>query len=235
MAPPGCWRSRRPNTANSPTWACPPNASPSCRIPSRSRSSSRGRSGDAFATRLGVEGPLVAYLGKLTPRKRVDLLVRAFAVLRAPGATLVVAGNDMGGGDAAHATARQLGVEERVIFTGLVEGRDRLELLASADVVVYPSEHEIFGLVPLEALLAGTPVVVTNDSGCGEVVAFTGGGLIVPGEADSIRSAIDHILEAPGSLAHGCRGSRQTGEDSLRAGRRLRAARRGVPRQWLAA
>ena len=47
---------------------------------------------------------------------------------------------------------------------------ERLELLADADVVVYPSEHEIFGLVPLEALLVGTPVVVADDSGCGEVV-----------------------------------------------------------------
>ena len=91
----------------------------------------------------------------------------------------------------------QLGVGGRTIFTGLLEGRARLELLADADVVVYPSEHEIFGLVPLEALLAGTPVVVANDSGCGEVVAAMGGGLVVEGNAAALRSAIDHILAAP--------------------------------------
>jgi glycosyltransferase involved in cell wall biosynthesis len=147
--------------------------------------------------KFGIDGPVVAYLGKLTPRKRVDVLVRAFAALRAPGGTLVVAGNDMGGGNAACAAAYQLSVERRTIFTGLVEGRARLALLADADVVVYPSEHEIFGLVPLEALLAGTPVVVTNDSGCGEVIAATGGGLVVDGNADSLRSAIDHVLQAP--------------------------------------
>ena len=151
----------------------------------------------SFRTCAGVDGALVVYLGKLTPRKRVDLLVRAFADLRSSGATLVVAGNDMGGGAAARAAVDRLGVGGRTIFTGLLEGRARLELLADADVVVYPSEHEIFGLVPLEALLAGTPVVVANDSGCGEVVAAMGGGLVVEGNAAALRSAIDHILAAP--------------------------------------
>ena len=152
---------------------------------------------EPFRETWAVKGPIVAYLGKLTPRKRVDVLVQAFAQLRVANATLVVAGNDMGSGDATRAAVHQLGVEARTIFTDLLQARARLELLASADVVVYPSEHEIFGLVPLEALLAGTPVVVADDSGCGEVIAAMGGGLVVKGEAESLRSAIDHILDAP--------------------------------------
>ena len=151
---------------------------------------------EPFRETWAVKGPIVAYLGKLTPRKRVDVLVQAFAQLRVANATLVVAGNDMGSGDATRAAVHQLGVEARTIFTDLLQARARLELLASADVVVYPSEHEIFGLVPLEALLAGTPVVVADDSGCGEVIAAMGGGLVVKGEAESLRSAIDHILDA---------------------------------------
>jgi glycosyltransferase involved in cell wall biosynthesis len=150
-----------------------------------------------YRTQSGIKGPLVAYLGKLTPRKRVDVLIRAFAQLRSADATLVVAGNDMGSGGAARAATHQVGVDDRALFTGLLQGRARLELLASADVVVYPSEHEIFGLVPLEALLAGTPVVVADDSGCGEVIAAMGGGLVVKGDADALRSAIDHILDNP--------------------------------------
>jgi glycosyltransferase involved in cell wall biosynthesis len=152
---------------------------------------------ERFRETWAVKGPLVAYLGKLTPRKRVDVLVQAFAQLRIANATLVIAGNDMGSGDATRAAVSRMGVKARTIFTDLLQGRARLELLASADVVVYPSEHEIFGLVPLEALLAGTPVVVADDSGCGEVIAATGGGLVVKGDADSLRSAIDHILDAP--------------------------------------
>jgi glycosyltransferase involved in cell wall biosynthesis len=158
----------------------------------------------AFRQRCGIDGPLVAYLGKLTPRKRVDVLVRAFAdLLLKPDATpsatptLVVAGNDMGSGGDVRAAARAAGEPARVVFTGLLEGPARLELLADADLVVYPSEHEVFGLVPLEALLAGTPVVVASDSGCGEVVAAMGGGLVVNGDAESIRGAMAHVLAAP--------------------------------------
>jgi len=125
----------------------------------------RGR----WRQRLNIEGPLVAYLGTLMPRKRVEILIRACAGLPAE-TTFVVAGNDLGSEAAIRGVAREVGVHDRTRFTGLITGRARLELLADADVVVYPSRHEVFGLVPLEALLAGTPVVVANDSGCGEIV-----------------------------------------------------------------
>jgi glycosyltransferase involved in cell wall biosynthesis len=85
-----------------------------------------------------------------------------------------------------------------VIFTGLLRGRRRLEALADADVVVYPSQDEIFGLVPLEALLMGSPVIVAGDSGCGEVVARMGGGQVVAvGDDAALAVAIVDILEKP--------------------------------------
>src|SRR5262249_14046515 len=77
-------------------------------------------------------------------------------------------------------------------------GTDRLTALADADVVVYPSANEIFGLVPLEAILAGTPVVVADDSGCGEVINSVGGGTVVPlGDVDALERAIARVLEVP--------------------------------------
>jgi glycosyltransferase involved in cell wall biosynthesis len=154
----------------------------------------------AFKARHGLSGPLVVYLGKITPRKRVHTLVRAFAQLRssdAAPATLVIAGNDMGAGAAARAAAEDAGVMGRTRFVGLLQGTERLELLADADVVVYPSEHEIFGLVPLEALLVGTPVVVSDDSGCGEVVRQVGGGLVVPGREADLARAIETVMGRP--------------------------------------
>src|SRR5438477_176357 len=78
---------------------------------------------------------------------------------------LVVAGNDRGALGDAQSLVKRLGLGFRVVFTGLLACRERLEALADADVVAYVSEHEVFGLVPLEALLAGTPVVVGDDSG----------------------------------------------------------------------
>jgi len=113
-----------------------------------------------FRQRFGLgTGPLVLFLGKITPRKRLDVLVRAFARLRSD-ARLVLAGNDMGAAAGARALVRSLGIEPRTLFTGLLKGQDRLEALADAEVLVYPSQDEIFGLVPLEALLCGTPVIV---------------------------------------------------------------------------
>ena len=47
---------------------------------------------------------------------------------------------------------------------------DRLDALAASEVVVYPSRDEVFGLVAVEALMCGTPVIVGNDSGCGEII-----------------------------------------------------------------
>jgi glycosyltransferase involved in cell wall biosynthesis len=151
-----------------------------------------------FRQRLGLGiGPVVLFLGKITPRKRLDVLVRAFARLRSD-ARLVVAGNDMGGAADARALVRSLGMEPRTLFTGLLRGQDRLEALADAEVLVYPSQDEIFGLVPLESLLCGTPVIVADDSGCGEVVQGVGGGQVVPlGDADALARAIDAVLTSP--------------------------------------
>jgi glycosyltransferase involved in cell wall biosynthesis len=141
------------------------------------------------------DAPLVLFLGKLTPRKGVDDLVRAVALLRDTRIRLIIAGNDMGIERTLVSLIRRLGLVDRVTLVGLLTARDRLDALAAADVVVYPSRDEIFGLVPLEALLAGTPVVVCNDSGCGEVIAETGGGCLTgPGDITALASAIERVL-----------------------------------------
>jgi glycosyltransferase involved in cell wall biosynthesis len=155
-----------------------------------------------FSLARRAAAPIVLFLGKLTPRKRVDRLVRAFAALDRPNARLVIAGNDMGAGRSVRALVASLGLAERTTFTGLLRGRDRLEALADADVVVYPSEHEIFGLVPLEALLAQTPVVVADDSGCGEVVRAVANGqdgaaAVPAGDASALTAAIERTLACP--------------------------------------
>jgi glycosyltransferase involved in cell wall biosynthesis len=139
------------------------------------------------------DAPLVLMLSKLTPRKGGDVLLRAFGQLRRRDAQLVIAGSDMGSGlpsldDKPDGT--------RLHRIGVLSGRGRLEALAAADVVVYPSRDEVFGLVPIEALLCGSPVVVCSDSGCGEIIGTVGGGHIVPyGDASALAGAIDSILD----------------------------------------
>ncbi len=154
---------------------------------------------DGAPFRAGLAGaadrPLIVFLGKLTPRKGVDDLVRAFARITNRGATLAIAGNDMGAGSRIDRLIPHLELQSRVFVTGLLTGPERLAALAAADVVVYPSRDEIFGLVPLEALLCETPVVVCDDSGCGQIVSNTGGGLLVRhGDVPALAAAIDEIL-----------------------------------------
>jgi glycosyltransferase involved in cell wall biosynthesis len=153
----------------------------------------------AFRERIGLGAErVVLYLGRISPRKRVDLLARAFARLPGDDLRLVIAGSEMGAGDFARQAVRQAGVEARTLFTGLLEGRARLEALADADAVAYATEQEIFGLVPLEALLCGSPVVVADDSGCGELVRATGGGRIVPaGDESALAEALKDLLSRP--------------------------------------
>jgi glycosyltransferase involved in cell wall biosynthesis len=85
-----------------------------------------------------------------------------------------------------------------VRFLGLLEGRERLGLLADADVLVYASTGEIFGLVPFEGLLCGAPVVVADDCGCGELIAEAGAGLLVRhGDVAGLRARIETLLADP--------------------------------------
>jgi glycosyltransferase involved in cell wall biosynthesis len=146
----------------------------------------------------------IAFLGTLQPAKEVDVLVRAVA--RIDGARLIVAGNDLGGKPAIRAAVRAAGLDDRVHFEGLVTGRARRDLLASADVFAYPGRAEVFGLAALEALLCGTPAVVAAGSGCGEVVAEVGGGrLVPPGDPVALASALEALVherrERPAALA----------------------------------
>ena len=149
--------------------------------------------------RFGLgDAPVVLFLGKITPRKRLDDLARAIAVMRHPRVRLVIAGNDMGGLEAMRALASSLGIAGQTTIAGLLTGRDRLEALADADVVAYPSAQEIFGLVPLESILCGTPVVVAGDSGCGEVIAAAGGGAVVGlGDVEAMARAFHAVIAAP--------------------------------------
>ena len=128
----------------------------------------------SFKKKLGLKGPLVAYLGRISPRKGVNHLVDAVSDSRLSDVTLVVGGNDMGGlADA----KRRAG--DRVHFAGLLEGEERLSLLVDADVLVYASSDEVFGLVPFEGLMCGTPAVVGGDCGCGELIQEAGAGVLV--------------------------------------------------------
>jgi glycosyltransferase involved in cell wall biosynthesis len=149
-----------------------------------------------FRRRHGFgDAPLVLYLGRLAPRKQVETLVDAVSRLDDREVRLAIAGEDFGALGSIRARVERAALGGRVSWLGLLTGSERVAALAAADVVAYATAGEAFGLVPLEALLAGTPVVAASDSGSAEIVAASGGGRLVPaGDATALAAALAEIL-----------------------------------------
>lgn len=131
--------------------------------------------GDKFAPRTGNRDALalphekiIMHISNFRPVKRVTDVVRVFnKVLEAMPAKLVMVGD---GPErlAATGVAKQLGITDRILYVGNYENIE--DLLPCADLVIQPSEHESFGLVPLEAMACEVPVIVTASGGVQEVV-----------------------------------------------------------------
>jgi glycosyltransferase involved in cell wall biosynthesis len=126
------------------------------------------------------DGPVVLFMGRLTERKGVGLLVNAFkdVVRDFQRARLLIVGPDEGAGASVRAAVRQLGLSEQIIFAGMLSGRDRLSAYAAADVFALPAVGEGFSIAALEALACGVPAVLSPECNFSEV-AEEGAGLIV--------------------------------------------------------
>ncbi len=109
--------------------------------------------------------------GRREPRKNVAGVVRAFvAIANDVDQHLVIAGESGWKQSGVHQDVYDVAVAQRIHEIGFVEEEDKAALYAAADLLVYPSFYEGFGLPPLEALVAGTPVVTSFNSALPEVV-----------------------------------------------------------------
>ncbi len=134
----------------------------------------------SFKKEFRIDSDYLLYLGKITPRKGVEHVISALPLLADESIIMVVAGNDMGYREVLERKARALGLASRVVFTGLLTGQMKAAAFREALYTVYAGRDEIFGLVPWESLLYGTPVIVADDSGCGEWVRKGKAGHVVP-------------------------------------------------------
>jgi glycosyltransferase involved in cell wall biosynthesis len=137
--------------------------------------------------------PFVLFLGRISWKKGLDRLLRAFA--RTGAGTLAIVGpDDEGLAPQLLQLARDLGIDGRVRFlTRVVLGADKEHLYASAQLFVLPSYSENFGNTVLEAMQSGCPVVVTAEVGAAEIVRDAGAGIVVAGDPDSLAAAIDRL------------------------------------------
>ncbi len=115
----------------------------------------------------------VLYMGTLEPRKNIERLVQAFALVHQQPELrqykLVLAGKKGWQYDSIFARITQLGLEQDVICTGYVDEADKAAIYQQADLFVFPSLYEGFGMPVLEAMAAGVPVVTSNVSSLPEV------------------------------------------------------------------
>jgi glycosyltransferase involved in cell wall biosynthesis len=147
--------------------------------------------------RYKLEGPFVLYVGTLEPRKNLTGLVRAFAALDMPGLKLLIAGKKGWMYQELFATVEALGLTSRVVFTGFVPDSDLPALFSAAQVFVYPSLYEGFGLPVLEAMQCGAPVITTSVSSLPEV-AGEAALLVAPDDVRGLTDAIRRVLTEPG-------------------------------------
>jgi glycosyltransferase involved in cell wall biosynthesis len=138
--------------------------------------------------------------GRLVPRKGYDQAIRALAHI--PGTELVVAGGPPGGAIDADPEARRLlriagdtGVADRVRLLGAVDPHDMPALIRSADLVLCTPVYEPFGIVPLEAMACGVPVLATYVGGHRDSVADgVTGRLVAPQNPGAIADAARALL-----------------------------------------
>jgi glycosyltransferase involved in cell wall biosynthesis len=145
-------------------------------------------------------GPLIGFAGRFVREKRPDVALRALDLLRlrCPGVRLAFAGEHQIAYEDTWQRAEELveRVRDSVSFLGLLTDPQQLaDFYAACDVVVLPSDTECFGLVQVEAMLCGTPVVMTDIPGGRVPVAVTGMGLLVPpGEPVALAAAVQTVL-----------------------------------------
>jgi len=145
------------------------------------------------------ERPLILFAGRLEFEKGVQTALDALARIEraAPGVGLVIAG-DGTYRSVLEDRAAELGLDGRVRFEGFVDESRLRSLYRSADLAVIPSLYEPFGLVTLEAMASGTPVVAADTGGLREIVDHDVSGLLFPpGDANELAAAAVRILRDP--------------------------------------
>lgn len=127
--------------------------------------------------KYGFPDKIILYIGTLQPRKNVDTLIRSYYRLRKEKKIehqLVIAGRKGWLVKELIKLVDELRLSKDVVFTGYIPDKDLPSLYNLADIFVYPSSYEGFGLSVLEAMACGTPVITTNISSLPEVVSDAG-------------------------------------------------------------
>jgi glycosyltransferase involved in cell wall biosynthesis len=155
--------------------------------------------GKRFRAQFGLspERPLMTYIGRVAHEKNIDFLVQVFLQVRAavPGAMLVIAGEGPAR-ESLRQLVTELGVAADVCFAGYLDRNTALlDCYAAADVFAFASRTETQGLVLLEAMAQGAPVVSTAELGTRSILKPGCGALVVEEKREEFAAAVVRLLQ----------------------------------------
>ncbi len=151
---------------------------------------------------FGNNGKIILYVGRVEPLKGIDRLLEAMSYLKSrQGIKLVIVGGDDDSRDEVEQLKEmslRLGIQDSITFLGLVEQEELPRFYSAADVCVVPSYYESFGLVPLESLACGTPVVMTGVGSARTIIRDGETGYVVPdNRPELLTEKIELLLSKP--------------------------------------
>jgi glycosyltransferase involved in cell wall biosynthesis len=146
---------------------------------------------------ISLKDPVLLFVGSEESRKNIGIVIRALARLKTiiPGIKLLKVGGSQMGGDRKSLMhlIHQLKLENDIIFTGQVAEKELPRYYNAADIFIFPSIYEGFGLPPLEAIACGCPVICTNSTSLPEVIGDAGI-FINPDNTGELVTIIQEIL-----------------------------------------
>ena len=160
-----------------------------------------GGDGASFRRKLGIDdtAPVMLFVGRAAHEKNIDFLIRAFAraLARQPELVLVIAG-DGPATTSLKLLAIKLGLERKIHFVGYLDrNRELLDCYRAADAFVFASRTETQGLVLLEAMALGVPVISTAVMGTKDVVGPRRGALVPDDNESDFADAMVHLMGDP--------------------------------------
>jgi glycosyltransferase involved in cell wall biosynthesis len=170
---------------------------PSCDIDSFSHLPNPGQFKDKFGIK---ERNMVLFLGRIDENKGISFLVESFGALgrERDDIILVIAGPDDGYRSVLERLIKRLDLSSRVLFTGFLDGEDKVSALSDATMLIQTSLLERGPGSPFEAILCNTPIVVTKDTGCGDIVAQIDAGYLVEyGNSNELVDTMRKIIDDP--------------------------------------
>lgn len=142
---------------------------------------------------INVEDKIILFLGRIHEIKGLDLLVNAFDKIQIDNVKLAIVGGDSGFKDTLDEMINEKNLQDKVLFPGVLTGRDKIEALVDCDVFVMPSRYESFTTSGLEAMACGKPLILTRNNHIHTWVKDNSG-LICDFDEEDLSNCIETLL-----------------------------------------